>query len=201
MQRSRFIGSARMVQTPEEARTFIAERSLMHKKATHNCWGYKTGTEKHLEIFSSDDGEPSGTAGKPIEGSIERQKITNVAVVVTRYFGGKKLGIRGLIDAYSSASEAVIRESGLYLYQLMRTIRILCGYPEWNRIEYELGKNAIYFDKEKLRFGTNVEVIIEIPEEKSGIFLPVLDRYINNGLNMSYNIEGDSRFSPVKYNV
>jgi putative IMPACT (imprinted ancient) family translation regulator len=188
-----------MVRTPEEAREFVAERSLLHKRATHNCWGYKTGTDKTLEIFSSDDGEPSGTAGKPIVGSIERQKITNVVIVITRYFGGKKLGIRGLIDAYSAASELAIENSGLYLYQQMQKITLHCGYSEWNRIEYELGKDNIIFDREKLIFRSEVEVELRISDEKKGSFLRTIDGYIHNGLNIRYNMEGESYFLPTKY--
>jgi uncharacterized YigZ family protein len=189
-----------MVQTPEEARAFIAERSLIHKKATHNCWGYKTGFEKTLEIFSSDDGEPSGTAGKPIIGSIERQKITNVVIVVTRYFGGKKLGIRGLIDAYSTASDSCLTKSGFYLHQLMKKMKISCGYAEWNRVEYELGKNNIHYDKADIEFNSNVELLVDISQEKLGLFSQILERYMDNGLSISYNIEGEPFFSPVNIN-
>jgi uncharacterized YigZ family protein len=188
-----------MVQTPEEARAFIAERSLLHKKANHNCWGYKTGIGNNIEFFSSDDGEPSGTAGKPILGSVERQKITNVAIVVTRYFGGKKLGIRGLIDAYSSTAERSITESGICLYQRIKKIKISSGYAEWNRIEHELGKNRLSYDKKNLKFGTKVELAIEIPEDKSQNIVSVLDKYINNGMDIGYNIEGESYFSPIKH--
>src|SRR6056297_786913 len=115
IRRSRFIGSAKRVQTSQEARAFIAERSSLHSKANHNCWGYKVtqGAQNNtVEVFSSDDGEPSGTAGKPIIGAIEKAKITNTTIVVSRYFGGHKLGIRGLIDAYSQAAHLAIESSG-----------------------------------------------------------------------------------------
>src|SRR5687768_10618077 len=93
-----FICHLRPAQTVEEAKAFISEISGQYKDATHNCWAYITG--KNGDIFhSSDAGEPAGTAGKPILNTLNKYRLTNISAVVTRYYGGVKLGVRGLIDA------------------------------------------------------------------------------------------------------
>lgn len=115
IQRSRFIGHCQEVEDEITARTFIGQIRLRHAQATHNCYAYRIGiSDRPLEYFN-DHGEPSGTAGKPILGAILRQELTNVAVVVTRYYGGKKLGVRGLIDAYGQTATLVLEKAGWQL--------------------------------------------------------------------------------------
>ena len=107
IKKSLFIGHLRYVSDTESARAFIQEISKLHPQANHNCPAYIIG--KNGEIaFSSDDREPSGTAGKPLLNMLQRHELTNVAIVVTRYFGGVELGIRGLIEAYGGVAERTI---------------------------------------------------------------------------------------------
>nr|HPR89953.1 YigZ family protein [Synergistaceae bacterium] len=101
--KSRFLGHVRICRSEEEVRMKLKEVCDLHKQATHNCWAYRIGEESYREYFS-DDGEPAGTAGKPILGAISRLDLTNALIVVTRYFGGIKLGVRGLIEAYGSTA-------------------------------------------------------------------------------------------------
>lgn len=102
-----FISHIEPCKNIEEVKDFISNISELYKDATHNCWAYVVG--KNAEFFhSSDDGEPSGTAGKPILNTLNKYNLTNVAAVVTRYYGGTKLGVRGLIDAYSEITEKAI---------------------------------------------------------------------------------------------
>ncbi|MCR4818403.1 MAG: YigZ family protein [Fretibacterium sp.] len=107
IQRSVFIGRAEPCHSEVEARELLNCVRAAHRDATHNCWAYRIsllGPESVTE-YSSDDGEPSGTAGRPILGAIQRYNgLFNVLVVVTRYFGGVKLGVRGLIEAYGGVS-------------------------------------------------------------------------------------------------
>ncbi len=110
--KSRFIGNVRIVRSREAMRCFLKEISDQHKQATHNCWAYRIGATS-VEEHYSDDGEPSGTAGKPILGAILRKDLTNTLVVVTRYYGGIKLGVRGLIEAYGSTASLVLESSGV----------------------------------------------------------------------------------------
>ena len=113
IERSRFIGHCREVATEAEAKSFIAEIRELHAQATHNCYAYRIGSGENPIEYYNDHGEPSGTAGKPILGAIQRLNLTNVVVVVTRYFGGKKLGIRGLIEAYGHLASMALAQAGV----------------------------------------------------------------------------------------
>ena len=106
IQRSVFIGRAEPCHSEAEARELLNRVRAAHRDATHNCWAYRIFlTPEAVTEYSSDDGEPSGTAGRPILGAIQRHNgLFNVLVVVTRYFGGVKLGVRGLIEAYSGVA-------------------------------------------------------------------------------------------------
>ena len=98
IRRSTFIGYVVSVSSIESAKKAISERASTHNRATHNCWAYILGYEGET-VHSSDAGEPSGSAGRPILNALKSSALTNVAAVVTRYYGGVKLGIRGLIEA------------------------------------------------------------------------------------------------------
>ncbi|PIE55487.1 MAG: YigZ family protein [Dethiosulfovibrio peptidovorans] len=105
--RSTFIAQAFPVITPEMVRTALYDVSRRYPDARHSCWGYRLGYPE-TSTHCSDDGEPSGSAGRPILGAIVQADIYDVIVIVTRYFGGVKLGVRGLIDAYSEAASAAL---------------------------------------------------------------------------------------------
>lgn len=105
---SRFIAFASPTDTPDDAQSILESVSKKYYDATHHCYAYQTGTGNDERFRYSDDGEPSGTAGKPIYQVIRGHQLTNVIIVVTRYYGGTKLGTGGLVRAYSdSASEAL----------------------------------------------------------------------------------------------
>jgi uncharacterized YigZ family protein len=109
IQRSLFIARLEPCRDEAEARDFLNRVRAEHRDATHNCWAYVIGggTENITEN-SSDDGEPSGTAGRPILGAIKRGGTVNTMIIVTRYFGGVKLGVRGLIEAYGGTAARAI---------------------------------------------------------------------------------------------
>ena len=111
IERSIFIATICGVQSEEEAKAFIGEMNKKNPDATHNCPAYRIISRNNIIEFSSDAGEPSGTAGLPMLNTLRKHQILNVSVVVTRYFGGVKLGVRGLIDAYSQAVDKVIQEA------------------------------------------------------------------------------------------
>jgi uncharacterized YigZ family protein len=112
IKRSTFIANLHFVDSMKEAKDYISKITAEHKTANHNCWAYIIG-EKGETFHSSDAGEPSGTAGLPMLNTLKKHNMTNIVAVVTRYFGGVKLGIRGLIDAYSQSVENAIAESPL----------------------------------------------------------------------------------------
>jgi len=120
---SKFLAYAYPVQTVEECKQLLQQLKKEHPKAVHHCFAYRIGWEGNV-FRVSDDGEPSGTAGKPILGQIDSKQLTNVVVIVVRYFGGTLLGVPGLIQAYKSATAMalqlvpVIQKPIEVLYQL-----------------------------------------------------------------------------------
>ncbi|WP_415887628.1 YigZ family protein [Neptuniibacter sp. QD37_6] len=107
---SRFITHVAHTPNLESARNFIAEIQQQHPKANHNCWAYIAGTRSYLQCWnSSDDGEPKGTAGKPMLNVLEHSDLCEITVVVTRYFGGIKLGAGGLVRVYSQAVQEALK--------------------------------------------------------------------------------------------
>ena len=107
---SRFLAFVEPVQSADEAKAVVKRYANDYHDARHVCWAYMIGTERN-EYLSSDNGEPSGTAGKPILGQINSFGLTNVVIVVVRYFGGIKLGTSGLIVAYREAARLAIEEA------------------------------------------------------------------------------------------
>lgn len=108
---SKFFGFAFSVSTAEEAKQRLQELKKAHPKAVHHCFAWRIGAEGE-QLRANDDGEPSGTAGKPIEGQILSRNVTNVLVVVVRYFGGTLLGVPGLIHAYKIAAAEALDKAG-----------------------------------------------------------------------------------------
>lgn len=137
IKRSRFIGYAKPVESEEEAVAFIDEIKKMHRTATHNCSAYMVG-ERDQYQKASDDGEPSGTAGKPILEVIKNKGLKNVAVVVTRYFGGIMLGAGGLVRAYTDGAVAGIEAAEEIEYVLHREVFVEVDYTWYGKLENEL---------------------------------------------------------------
>lgn len=138
IRRSLFIGHVRETSTEKEARDYIGQIKEEHKEATHNCFAYRVGLGKEEVSYFDDDGEPGGTAGKPILGAILSRDLTNVTVVVTRYFGGRKLGIRGLIEAYGAAAGDTIQHAGIVVKRIRETLDLTCTYPQLDQLEHLL---------------------------------------------------------------
>jgi len=124
IKRSRFIGHAARVTSQAESLDFY--ESVIDSQATHNCWAWRID----FQVRSSDDGEPSGTAGRPMLNVIERRELENVMVVVTRYFGGIKLGVGGLVRAYSGTTAKCLDRAGIIELFPMSEYTIKTGF-EW----------------------------------------------------------------------
>lgn len=137
IKKSRFIGHAKPVATEEEAARFIEGIKQQHKAATHNCSAYMVGQRDEIQK-QSDDGEPSGTAGRPIMEVIKHQGMKNIAVVVTRYFGGIMLGAGGLVRAYTDAAVIGIA-AAVPIYQVLhREVLVEIDYTWHGKVENEL---------------------------------------------------------------
>ncbi|WP_282939509.1 YigZ family protein [Paenibacillus sp. RC67] len=137
IKKSRFIGHAMPVETEEEAIQFIERIKKEHSMATHNCSAYMVGDRDQYQK-QSDDGEPSGTAGRPILEVIKNQGLKNVAVVVTRYFGGIMLGAGGLVRAYTDGAVAGLAAAEPIYKVLHREVRIEIDYTWHGKVENEL---------------------------------------------------------------
>ncbi len=134
IKRSQFLTRLRRVDTDEAARAVIDERRQIHWNATHNCTAYIL-TPDGRNARSSDDGEPAGTAGVPMLTTLQHNQLTNVVAVVTRYFGGIKLGGGGLIRAYSDAVQEAIEAIGIREVRLMKLLQVDVDYAEAGVIE------------------------------------------------------------------
>lgn len=134
IKKSRFIGYAKPVESEEEAVAFINEIKQLHKQATHNCSAYMVGERDQFQK-ASDDGEPSGTAGKPILEVIKHKGLKNIAVVVTRYFGGIMLGAGGLVRAYTDGAVAGIEAAEEIVNVLHKEIFVDVDYTWYGKLE------------------------------------------------------------------
>lgn len=161
IQKSRFIGYVRRVQTEEEAQAFIQEIKKKHYDATHNCSAYIIGEHDEIQK-ANDDGEPSGTAGVPILEVLKKQGLKDTAVVVTRYFGGIKLGAGGLIRAYGSTTSQAIKTTGIVKRQLMKGFSITVDYGLLGKLENVL-RNSEHI-LETIHYLENVEFIVFVED-------------------------------------
>jgi uncharacterized YigZ family protein len=137
IKKSRFIGHARPVESENEAVAFIEELKKRYWDATHNCSAYIIGERDQFQK-ALDDGEPSGTAGKPILEVIKHRRLKNVAVVVTRYFGGIMLGAGGLVRAYTDGAVAGIDAAETIVKVLHRELIVDVDYTWYGKLENEL---------------------------------------------------------------
>lgn len=159
---SKFIASAIPVGGKENAMNFLNDiRSEFHD-ATHNCFAYKIGPEG-LEFRYSDDGEPNGTAGKPILFSIQKHTLSDVLVVVTRYFGGTKLGVGGLSRAYGDAADEVLKITRKRPVYIIVPVKVFCTYEDIDPVKRIVSKMAISFEED---YHDAIEMLVSIPRSK-----------------------------------
>ncbi|MFJ7993893.1 YigZ family protein [Peribacillus frigoritolerans] len=161
IEKSRFISHIARVETEDAAQAFIQEIKKKHKDATHNCSAYMIGEQNQIQK-ALDDGEPSGTAGVPILEVLKKKELKDTAVVVTRYFGGIKLGAGGLIRAYSKATSEGINTTGVVIRKLMRVISTTVDYSWLGKLENEL-RSSIYQIKE-IQYLDQVNILVYVEE-------------------------------------
>ena len=162
--KSRFLGKAVHIESEEEAAAFIAGIRKQYYDARHNCYAWVLG-EGSERKKSSDDGEPSGTAGQPILRVIEGSGCTNVLVIVTRYFGGTLLGTGGLVRAYTQAARAALENAQTARMCLCRKLAVTVDYGALDRLLYALRRDGI--EPQETEYGAKVTLHLII-EEKRG---------------------------------
>lgn len=158
--KSRFIGGAYFVDSAAAAEEKIAEISKKYWDARHNCYAYVIG-ENSETTKCSDNGEPSGTAGKPILEVINGSGITNILIIVTRYFGGVLLGTGGLVRAYTQAAQAALAASevGEMVYSQLLTLKV--GYNMINNVQYYLGQNDITIQDSRYEADVQFDICVK----------------------------------------
>lgn len=167
IKKSRFICFLKRIESEEEAKNFIQQIKKEHWKANHNCSAFVLGERSEIQR-SSDDGEPSGTAGVPMLEVLKKNDLINVCAVVTRYFGGTKLGAGGLIRAYSGAVAQAIQAVGVVEGRLQQEILVQLDYPNWGKLENFLTAGQIAV--KETHFTDQVIVTCMIDEDKTDLF-------------------------------
>ena len=164
--RSRFIGYIKPVETEAEARAFVEEIKKRHYDARHNCWCYLL--REGGVVRYSDDGEPQGTAGQPMLGVFEKEGITDLVCVVTRYFGGILLGTGGLLRAYTKGAKDELDAAGVSVVRRWVRQLVPCTYSLYERLKQETERfGAVIEDTE---YGADIVLTVLVPEEQSDAY-------------------------------
>ncbi|MDC1067617.1 YigZ family protein [Candidatus Kapabacteria bacterium] len=171
IEKSRFIANVCYAPSPEIAKEELDKIKVEFYDARHNCFAYRIGP-KGMIFRAADDGEPNGTGGKPILFAIKKYELSDIIVIVTRYFGGKKLGKGGLARAYGDTAVEALKLCTPKKIDITRRVKVFCTYEEINVIkrlleEYAVGYDEIYTD--------SIDITARIPSSMVGEFVSVVD--------------------------
>ena len=181
--KSKFIANLIKVESKEEAEEKIQEIRKKYYDARHNCVAYRVLEDGRLEEKASDDGEPSGTAGGPMLNILQKNNLSNVLIVVTRYFGGILLGTGGLVRAYSEALQKAIEESSLILKVSGIEMRLIVDYNNFEKFKYYCKNNDITIISAKYLEKIECKIQMELEKKEK-----IIRDYENKELNIS-NLE------------
>ena len=176
IQKSRFICYMERVTNEEDAQSFIQQIKKKHYDANHNCSAYIIGENDHIQK-ANDDGEPSGTAGVPMLEVLKKKQLKDTVVVVTRYFGGIKLGTGGLIRAYGKSVSEGLGAIGIVERKLMRVMHTKIDYTWLGKVENEL-RSSTFLLKE-IHYLNDVEVEAYVEEDNKGTFIDWMTELTN----------------------
>ncbi len=167
--RSKFIANIIHINTVEEAEAKLEEIRKKYYDARHNCYAYRVlDSDNNIIDRSSDDGEPSGTAGAPILNILKKEGLCNVLIVVTRYFGGILLGTGGLVRAYSQATQDVIHKSKIVIKQEGYEAKIEIKYKDFEKLKYFCKVNEINI--KEVEYLENIIAKLEMKKESKSLF-------------------------------
>lgn len=166
--KSKFIGNVFYIKTREEAENIIKEQKKKYHDARHNCWAYRVIEESSIIEKSSDDGEPSGTAGAPMLNILSKEDIVNTLVIVTRYFGGILLGTGGLVKAYSEATKLALKQAKITKIDDGFVYSVEIKYSDLESFKYFIKNNEINIIKEE--YFENVILYLFVPKNKTNCF-------------------------------
>ena len=156
---SKFFGYAFPVNTEEEIKEILERLRKEHFSARHWCYAYQIGTEK-IQYRANDDGEPNNSAGMPIYGQIQSFEVTNVLVVVVRYFGGVKLGVGGLISAYKTAAQMALENATIIEKTIDKHFIISFGYAHMNKVMRIIKEKNLQIVSQKMEMDCEIEISI-----------------------------------------
>ena len=182
IKKSLFICHAKRVYSEEEARDFITAIKKEHYKATHNCSAFIIGERSEIKR-TSDDGEPSGTAGVPMLGVLENHNLTNICVVVTRYFGGIKLGAGGLIRAYAGSVALAVKEIGIIEIKEQAGIAIQMSYAQYQEYGNFLKEHNLI--ELETNFTDQVDTMIYVDKEEKENIKAALVEFFNGKVTLT----------------
>lgn len=167
VKKSRFIARVYPVSSRDEVREHIARAHQDYPDARHVCWAYQIGRPgSAAEAAMNDDGEPSGTAGKPILNVIQHKDMGDVLVIVVRYFGGIKLGAGGLVRAYAGAAESVLSEVGRTIQQSRVQAEVVLGFADEQPLRHWCEGHEGHI--ESIRYSDRVNALVSVPEIRAG---------------------------------
>lgn len=173
--KSKFIANVFYIETVEEAEEKIKEIKKKYFDARHNCYAFSVFTKEGIINRFSDDGEPSGTAGSPMLKILNSKELTNVVVIVTRYFGGILLGTGGLVRAYTGAMQKALNQVEEVCKKIGLEAKLQTTYQDLEKLKYYLKQNEI--DITNVEYNENVEVYIDITQEKYDKLLSAKENY------------------------
>lgn len=182
IKKSRFICHAKRVYSEDEARDFITAIKKEHYKATHNCSAFIIGERSEIKR-TSDDGEPSGTAGIPMLSVLENHNLTNLCVVVTRYFGGIKLGAGGLIRAYAGSVALAVKEIGIIEIKEQAGIAIQMSYAQYQEYGNFLKEHNLM--ELETNFTDQVDTMIYVDKEEKENIKAALVEFFNGKVTLT----------------
>lgn len=182
--KSKFISHVSPVYREEDAVEFINAIKKKHYNASHNCYAYIIGESSNIQR-SSDDGEPSGTAGNPILETIRKENLTNTIIVVTRYFGGIMLGAGGLIRAYTESAVKGIRKAGTVIVKPFSLFKVSCDYTFLSKLQYEIPKNDYIISNTEYIDIVHMDILID-PKEKE-LFNQQISQWTNGTSTAVYD--------------
>ena len=154
---SKFIGYAYPISSENEVKSHIENLKKEHFSARHWCYAYQIGTET-FKFRANDDGEPSNSAGMPIYGQIQSFEITNVLIVVVRYFGGVKLGVGGLISAYKTTAQLTLEEANIVERTIDKHYKITFDYKNMNKVMRIIKEKNIDIVNQKMELNCEIEI-------------------------------------------
>lgn len=172
--KSKFIANIYFVESVEEAENKIKEIKKKYHDARHNCSSYRVLEEGKIIEKSSDDGEPSGTAGGPMLNILQKRDLVNVVVIVTRYFGGILLGTGGLVRAYSDVTQNAIEEAEKQEIILGKEFEVKVDYSSLEKLKYYARINSINISK--IEYGNEITCILQISNENIDKFLEDIEK-------------------------